>query len=74
MSTISYAPGQAPDILYGAKAISNFLFGSDRHNRKVYYLVESKRLPCFRLSKSGICARPSTLLNWMGGQEGEAMK
>ena len=71
MTDISYETSQATDILQGAKAISAFLFGTEREVRKVYYLVESKRLPCFRLSKSGICARRSTLLNWMGGQEGE---
>ena len=58
------------DILRGAKAISTFLFGTELEARKVYHLVETKRLPRVRLTKSGICARRSTLLNWMSGQEG----
>ena len=70
MIDASYDVAPATDILQGAKTILIFLFGTERDVRKVYHLVESKRLPCFRLSKSGICARRSTLLNWMEGQEG----
>ena len=63
------------DILHGAKAISAYLFGSEQHVRRVYWWVESGRLPHFKMgnsAKSGICARRSTLLNLIVSREGEA--
>lgn len=62
----------AGDILAGAEAIAEFLFGDRRHRRKVYNLVESGQLPVFRLGVN-ICARKSVLLDWIARQErGEA--
>jgi hypothetical protein len=58
----------AGDILRGADAIAEFLFGDPKHRRKVYYLAECTKLPIFRLG-SVLCARRSVLLSWIAGQE-----
>ncbi len=58
----------ADDILEGADAIAEFLFGSKDMRRKIYYLAECSRLPVFRLG-SMLCARKSVLLQFMVGQE-----
>lgn len=55
-------------MLYGADSIATFLFGDVMHRRKVYNLVETGRLPHFRLG-AVICARRSVLLSWIGDQE-----
>jgi hypothetical protein len=61
----------ADDLLRGADAIAEFVFGSAKHRRKVYYLAtEAKlRMPVFRIG-SVICARKSTLIEWIERQEG----
>jgi hypothetical protein len=62
----------AGDILHGAEGIAEFLYGDRKLRRKVYNLVETARLPHFRLG-SVICARKSVLLAWITAQEsGEA--
>lgn len=66
-------PGQAggslaADILYGADGIAEFLYGDRKLRRKVYNLVETARLPHFRLG-AVICARRSVLLEWIQAQE-----
>jgi hypothetical protein len=58
----------ADDILEGADAIAEFLFGSREYRRKVYYLSECSKLPVFRLG-SVLCARKSVLLKFIAGQE-----
>ena len=58
----------ADDILEGADAIATFLFGAKGTRRRVYYLVESSRLPVFRFG-SMLCARKSVLLKYISGQE-----
>lgn len=58
----------AGDILYGADQIAEFLYGHRKHRRKVYNLVETGRMPHFRLG-AGICARRSVLLRWIEAQE-----
>jgi hypothetical protein len=58
----------AEDILEGADAIAEFLFGSRSNRRKVYYLAERSKLPIFRLG-SVLCARKSVLLDFIAGQE-----
>jgi hypothetical protein len=63
------SPELYEDVLYGAEAIAEFLFGHRKKRRKVYYLAEHTRLPVFRIG-STLCARRSTLLNWISGQEG----
>ena len=58
------------DLLHGADAIARFVFGDAKHRRKVYYLTgEAPRgMPHFKIG-SVICARKSTLLNWIAQQE-----
>jgi hypothetical protein len=58
----------ANDILEGADAIAEFLFGSREARRKVYYLAECSKLPIFRLG-SVLCARMSVLLGFISRQE-----
>jgi hypothetical protein len=65
----SKQPGSlAGDILYGADGIAEFLYGDGKLRRKVYNLVETARLPHFRLG-AVICARKSVLLAWIAAQE-----
>lgn len=70
----SYDGELSPDMLYGARQIAHFLFGSDDRIalRKVYYLAESNRLPVFRLSRTGLCARRSAIRRWIIEQEAES--
>ena len=58
----------ADDLLRGAEAIAEHLYGHPRHRRKVYHLAKTKRLPVFRLG-STLCARRSTLIAWIEDQE-----
>jgi hypothetical protein len=58
----------AGDILYGADEIAEFLFGSRKHRRRVYNLVDGNGLPIFRIGVN-ICARKSILLEWIANQE-----
>ena len=60
------------DILRGAEAIAEFVYGHRRHRRKVYHLIEHSRLPVFRLGAT-ICARRSTLLLWVADQEQQSI-
>jgi hypothetical protein len=58
----------ADDVLDGAEAIAEFLFGDRTKRRRVYDLVERRELPVFRLG-SNIHARKSTLLAHIAEQE-----
>ena len=58
----------AKDILRGADAIAEFLYGDREMRRKVYHLVASSNLPVFKLG-SMICARKSVLLKFVEAQE-----
>ena len=58
----------AHDLLCGADAIAEFLFGDRRQRRKVYHLAETTRFPVFRLG-SKLCARRSVLVGWIAEQE-----
>ena len=58
----------ANDLLPGAEAIAEFLYGHRRHRRKIYHLTQAKRLPVFHLG-STLCARRSTLIAWIEDQE-----
>jgi hypothetical protein len=56
------------DLLHGAAAIAEFLFGDRKYRRKVFYLAERSKLPIFRL-RSQLCARKSSLLKFIEEQE-----
>jgi excisionase family DNA binding protein len=56
------------DMLRGADEIAEYLYGDEKHRRKVYNLIETNRLPHFRLGSS-LCARRSVLLDWITAQE-----
>ena len=58
----------ADDLLRGADAIAEFIFGARGSRRKIYYLAETSHLPVFRLG-SVLCARRSVLMRWIAGQE-----
>jgi len=62
----------ASDILRGADEIAEFLSGDRSQRRMVYRLVETSRLPVFRIG-SRICARRSVLLKWIADQEQRAL-
>lgn len=51
--------GFSTDLLRGANEIAAFLFGSAKHRRRVYHLVETSKLPVFRLGSRFAPAAPS---------------
>lgn len=59
------------DLLHGAEAIADFLFGDPEQRRKVYHLSQMGNLPVFRLGAI-LCARRSRLLAWIEQQEVQA--
>lgn len=63
----------ADDVLRGAEAIADFLFGDATQRRKVYHLAGTSRLPIFRLG-SVLCARRTVLLHWINDQEQRGYK
>ena len=61
---------EGADLLYGVPAIAIFL---GLGNRQVYHLKETGALPTFTLGETGkICARRSTLNQWLADQEAKA--
>lgn len=58
----------ADDLLLGAEAIADFLFGDSGKRRQVYHLAQTNQLPIFKLGAS-LCARRSTLVTWIQAQE-----
>lgn len=56
------------DILRGADQIALFMFGTTTLRRQVYHLADKGKIPHFRLGAI-ICARKSTLLQWIENQE-----
>lgn len=69
--TDTSSPELADDLLRGADAIAEFIFGERGSRRKIYYLAETSHLPVFRLG-AVLCARRSVLLRWIAGQESRA--
>jgi hypothetical protein len=72
-SIVTSSSDLADDTLHGAEAIAEFLYGDreQTHIRKVYHhasAASANRLPTFRLSNM-ICARKSTILEWIKVQE-----
>lgn len=61
-------PEFAADLLRGEEEIALFLFGHEKHRRKVYHLAEKTNFPIFRLG-SLLCARRTKVMNWIATQE-----
>ncbi|MEO5334453.1 MAG: hypothetical protein H7839_20755 [Magnetococcus sp. YQC-5] len=61
------------DLLHGADAIAEFVFGHRRHRRKVYHLTSHPKhsMPHFKIG-SVTCALKSSLRRWIKKQEGLA--
>ena len=60
------------DLLDGADAIADFLFGDKKKRRRVYHLIDRGELPVFRLG-GGIHARKSVLLAFITEREERAV-
>lgn len=58
----------ADDLLQGADAIASFLYGDPKKRNKVYHLARINGIPTFNLGAL-VCARKSTLLEWIKSQE-----
>jgi hypothetical protein len=58
-------------VIRGAEAIAEHIFGNRASRRKVYYLAERTRIPIFRLG-STLCLRPSAYKRWIESQEERA--
>jgi hypothetical protein len=58
----------AGDLLEGADAIAAFLYGDKDRRRKVYHLASKNSIPTFNLGAI-VCARKSTLVEWIKAQE-----
>jgi hypothetical protein len=63
----------AQDLMTGAEAIANFMFGdaSEPSRRRVYHASDKLGLPTFKLGGT-ICARRSTILAWIERQEAQS--
>jgi hypothetical protein len=67
---MSELPTLSDDLLYGAGAIAEFMFGKQnrrKNRRKVYGLVAAKLLPPFPAFHMGkiICGRKSSIKSWV---------
>jgi hypothetical protein len=58
----------ADDLLYGADAVAEFVYGSRSFRRRIYHLAATSKIPLFKLG-SMICGRKSVLLTWIERQE-----
>jgi hypothetical protein len=58
----------ADDLLEGADKIAEEIFGDAKQRRRIYWLVEKQSLPVFRIGIT-LCARRSTLREWIASQE-----
>ncbi len=56
------------DVLRGADAIAEFLYGDPKQRRKVYYLCEKTNFPHY-VEGSRKCARRSSIRRWIEEQE-----
>jgi hypothetical protein len=65
---IETEPELSEDLLRGAAAISQIVYGDRGHRRKIYYLWATSKAPFFKFG-SMICARKSVLLMWIKDQE-----
>jgi hypothetical protein len=62
------------DLLEGAGAIAEFLFGSSKKRRRVYWLLEEAKGPRPPIIRMGgtITARKSAIREWFAEQEARA--
>jgi len=67
-ATILVNEALADDVLRGAEATADFLYGGATQWRKVYHLAGTSRLPIFRLG-SVLCARRTVLMHWINEPE-----
>jgi predicted kinase len=65
------ATSLADDLLEGADAIATYVYGDPKHRRKVYHLAATRGIPTFNLGAL-VCARKSTLIEWIKAQEARA--
>lgn len=67
-------PAFSEDLLLGAKALAFFLFGcaDAKHQRKVFHLCATSKMPHFKLG-SKLAARKSVLYQWIKAQEGRSV-
>lgn len=56
------------DLIHGADEYAAFLFGDAKQRRKIYFLASRNAIPFFKIG-STICARKSTVIDWMAAQE-----
>jgi hypothetical protein len=63
----------ADDLLEGADAIATYVYGDKKHRRKVYHLAATRGIPTFNLGAL-VCARKSTLLEWIKAQEARSFR
>jgi len=63
---------KSEDMIRGAAAIAECMFGDRRYRRRVYHLVQTSRIPIARVG-STLCLRPSTYQEWIEGQEARAL-
>jgi hypothetical protein len=63
-----WRPKFADDLLRGAAAIAEFLFGDKKHRRKIYHLIETSRFPHFKMG-SMVCTLRSSVLEWIEEQQ-----
>ncbi len=63
----------ADDLLRGADAIAEFMFGDRQMRRQVYHLAQGGQLPVFKLGAT-LCARKSRLLRWIDQAETRALQ
>lgn len=63
-SNIEGTSADGADLLFGAIAISLFVFGDKEQRRRIYHLAEKHGLPVFYIG-STICARRSRLRAWL---------
>lgn len=60
------------DMIRGASAIAEYMFGDRRYRRRVYHLVQTSRIPIARIG-STLYLRPSTYQKWIETQEARAL-
>lgn len=67
---MSAARDQAGDLLYGARAIAEYLGVTER---RALYLAEKRAFPFWKEGRT-ICARRSTIAAWLDERERAAMR